>query len=95
MRFLKLSVDNQDLANEANHKIARQFFRLYKLLSKFANNNPDALWVNLKLFSITDGNLYRLMTSKLLTIFKPAVRRTLAKNSSGSIWVFKGSLNLP
>ena len=84
-RVLKLSVNNHNHANEAYCKIVRKFCRLYKLLSRLANDNHIVLRVYLKLFSITDGNLHRLVISKLLTIFKPAVRRALAKIASGSL----------
>ena len=60
-RVLKLSVDNHDHANEALHRIIRQICRLYKLLSRLANENNDNLRVYLKLFSVTDGNLHRLV----------------------------------
>lgn len=42
-RVLKLSVDNYDCANEALHRIIRQFCRLYKLLSMLSNENHETL----------------------------------------------------
>ena len=41
--IIKLFVDNQKHTNEANHKIVRQFCRLYKLNSRQANDNHDTL----------------------------------------------------
>ena len=57
---------------------------MYKLLSRLAFDNHDTLSIYFKLFSVTDSYLHRLVRSKLLTIFKPVVRRAFTLNASGT-----------
>ena len=60
-RVLKLFVKNQNKATVAQYKVTKLFCRLYKQLSVLANNNNNVLWVDMKLFSITEQTRWRLV----------------------------------
>ena len=93
-RVMKLSVNNQDCTNKADHIIFRQFCRLYKLLSRLANDIQNYLCVYMKLFSVNNGNQQILVRSKLLTVFKLALRRALARMLQVPTREFWGGLKL-
>ena len=58
------------------------FMKMYGLLLTLTNVTSDSVCVYLKLFSVTEANQQRLVTSKMSSIFKPSVRRALNLNTS-------------
>ena len=67
---------------------------LYKALSETANVTCDSIRVFLRLFAVNDTNQRQLVRSKMVNIFKPAVRRALLRENSGSTQgIFGGDIN--
>ena len=67
----------------------------YASLSETANVTSDSIWVFLKLFTVNDSNQCRLVKSKMVNIFKPAVGWDLLRDNSGSTHgIFGGDLNV-
>ena len=58
--------------------------KMYSSLSTLSNVTSDNVCVDLKLFSVTDANQWRLVRSKISSIFKPSVRQALNLNTSDS-----------
>ena len=61
--------------------------KLYNDLRELANVTSKNFCVYLKLFSVTDANQWRLVRSKMSSIFKPSMRQALNLNALDS---FKG-----
>ena len=57
---------------------------MYGYLASLVNVTSNSVRVYLRLFSVTDFNQWRLVRSKMSTIFKPNVRRALNTNTSDS-----------
>ena len=68
--------------------------KLYSALAETANVTSDSVCMFLKLFSVNETNHCRLVKSKMVNILKPAVRRALLRDNSGSTQgIFGGDLN--
>ena len=68
---------------------------MYGSLSTLTNVTSNGVCVYLKLFSVTDANQWRLVRSKMSTIFKPSVRLALNLNASDSSQgIFGGDSNV-
>ena len=76
--------NNKDHAYKALNTYQGHFKKLYNDLRELANVTSDNFCVYLKLFSVTDANQWRLVRSKMSSIFKPSMRRALNLNASDS-----------
>ena len=57
---------------------------MYGSLANLVNVTSDSVFVYLRLFSVTDYNQWRLVRSKMCSIFKPNMRWALNTNTSDS-----------
>ena len=60
------------------------FHQIYSSLADLTNVTSNSVCIYLRFFSVTDFNQWRLVRSKMCTIFKPNVRRALNTNTSDS-----------
>ena len=75
---------NRKHANRALHTYDGLFRQMNGSLANLANIKSDSVFVYLRLFSVTDYNQWRLVRSKMCSIFKPNMRRALNTNTSDS-----------
>ena len=82
-------------AKRTIHTYEGLYLQMYGSLGALANVTRDSVHVYLRLFSATDYNQWRLVRSKMCTIFEPNVRRALNTNASYSFQgVFGGIFNV-
>ena len=75
---------NRKHAKRALHTYDGLFCQMYGPLTNLANITSGSVCVYLRLFSVTDYNQWRLVRSKMCSIFKPNMRRALNISASDS-----------
>ena len=68
------AVLNRKHAKHALHTYDGLFHSMYRFLANLANITSDSLGIYLRLYSVTDFNQWRLVKTKMTSIFNPNLR---------------------